>query len=437
LTKDVYLFGRDDKLADVCFMQAAFHSSVFFRLSKKHFELIKETSDDGEHVVYIKDWSSNGTFVNGELIGKGNKQVVQHNDQIAFPTSENQAYIFLDLEATSKEQEIYPKEIKEKFTISRVLGRGVCGEVRLAFSKGNECNKVAIKIINKRQFSLTDVGDRRDILEEVEILKKLDHPSIVKVFDAVDTPETLYIVLEFIEGGELFDRITSLKKLQEPLSKLYFYQMLVAVKYLHDRGFTHRDLKPENVLLSSSKDDTLIKITDFGICKFVGEQSLMKTLCGTPTYLAPEVLASDGNVPYEKECDCWSLGVILFVCLGGYAPFTERPNNPLKQQVMRGSFSFPEVVWQGISSEAKDLIKKLLNVDPSKRLTVAEALEHPWMKDEEVICKAKKLMEPDSKRTSMAPPTLTPTKRKAESSDSDTSTATKRQKSTDEETAIL
>ena len=434
LTKDCYIFGRDDK-ADVCFVEATFRKNPFFlRLSKKHFELIKETSANGEHIVYVKDWSSNGTFVNGVLIGKGNKHVIENNGEIALPTSENKAYIFLDLEATNKDQETFPQEIKERFTISKFLGRGVCGEVRLAFSKGNECKKFAIKIISKNKFSSSSACvNRRGDLEEVKILKKLDHPCIVKIFDAVETQENLFIVLEFVEGGELFNRLVDVKKLEESVAKLLFYQMLVAVKYLHDKGFTHRDLKPENVLLSSSNDATLIKITDFGLSKFVGEQSLMQTLCGTPSYLAPEVLASQGLKPYKKECDCWSLGVILYVCLAGYPPFASRANRSLNQQVMAGSYSFPDQFWRDVSDKAKDLIKKLLTVDPNQRLTVAEALEHPWIKDEKMIEKAKKLMEPDDKQTSMAPPTKTATKRK-NSSDSDTSTATKRHKSTDEDT---
>ncbi|XP_028396763.1 serine/threonine-protein kinase Chk2-like isoform X2 [Dendronephthya gigantea] len=426
LVKETYTFGRDIN-GDVCYAQKAFprgNSSFFQRLSKKHFQLLKETSENGEHIVYIKDWSMNGTFVNGGLIGKGNQQVIQNNSEISLAALENKAYLFLDLEATKIEQEMFPQEMREKFTISKVLGRGAFGDVRLAFSKGSECNKFAIKIISKKQFSNLKTSKRdTEVSDEVDILKKLDHPCIVKVFDVVDTPESFFIVLELVEGGELFDRVVSKSKLEERIAKLLFYQMLLAVK-------------PENVLLCSPDDETLIKITDFGVSKFVGENSYMETLCGTPSYLAPEVLTP---VPekrsYKKECDCWSLGVILYVCLSGCPPFSKQANNPLEKQVMEGSYKFPNNLWKNVSSEAKDLIRKLLTVDHRKRITVSEALEHPWIKDKEMIEKAEKLIKPTVDGRSMSPPSEKVTKRK-EATDSDQSSATsskRRKLSSDED----
>ncbi|PKU31517.1 serine threonine-protein kinase chk2 [Limosa lapponica baueri] len=218
-----------------------------------------------------------------------------------------------------------------------------------------------------------------NINTEIEILKKIDHPCLIKIKNFFEA-EDYYIVLELMEGGELYDRVSRPIKMKEATCKLYFYQMLLAVKYLHDNGIIHRDLKPENVLLSSSEETCLIKITDFGQSKILGETSLMKTLCGTPTYLAPEVLNSLGTAGYSRAVDCWSLGVILFVCLCGYPPFNEQNTRlSLKDQITRGEYTFISKEWKHVSDTALDLVKKLLVVDPSKRLTTEEALEHPWL----------------------------------------------------------
>ncbi|KAK3727806.1 hypothetical protein QZH41_008227, partial [Actinostola sp. cb2023] len=325
---------------------------------------------------FILFFSSNGTFINQEKIGRDKSQVLNNNDEISLSVTKNKAYIYQELGKTSEEQKNLPDDFKAKYTISKIIGRGACGEVHLCFAKGT-CQRFAVKVINKKQFSVNTPSTK----EEVDILKSLSHPTIICIVDVFETPDSLYIVLELVEGGELFDRVKKEKRLEEPSVKLLFYQMLTAVKYLHDKNVTHRDLKPENVLLASDKSDTLIKITDFGLSKMVGEQSLMKTLCGTPSYLAPEVLSSAGVGGYSKAVDCWSLGVILFVCLAGYPPFSEeiKPYT-LTQQICKGLFKFHKQYWDPVSKDAKDLVTKLLNVDPSKRLTVEKALQHPWMK---------------------------------------------------------
>ncbi|XP_059731989.1 serine/threonine-protein kinase Chk2 isoform X3 [Bos taurus] len=236
-----------------------------------------------------------------------------------------------------------------------------------------------------------------DVETEIEILKKLNHPCIIKIKDFFDA-EDYYIVLELMEGGELFDRVVGHKRLKEATCKLYFYQMLLAVQYLHENGIIHRDLKPENVLLSSPKEDCLIKITDFGQSKILGETSLMRTLCGTPTYLAPEVLNSFGTAGYNRAVDCWSLGVILFICLSGYPPFSEHKTQvSLKDQITSGKYNFIPEVWAEVSEKALDLVKKLLIVDPKARFTTEEALRHPWLQDEDMKRKFNNLLSEEDK----------------------------------------
>ncbi|XP_064128577.1 serine/threonine-protein kinase Chk2 isoform X4 [Loxodonta africana] len=285
--------------------------------------------------------------------------------------------------------------------MSKTLGSGACGEVKLAFER-KTCKKVAIKIISKRKFAIGSAREADPALNvetEIEILKKLNHPCIIKIKNFFDA-EDYYIVLELMEGGELFDRVVGNRRLKEATCKLYFYQMLLAVQYLHENGIIHRDLKPENVLLSSQKEDCLIKITDFGQSKILGETSLMRTLCGTPTYLAPEVLVSFGTAGYNRAVDCWSLGVILFICLSGYPPFSEHKTQvSLKDQITSGKYNFIPEVWAEVSEKALDLVKKLLVVDPKERFTTEDALRHPWLQDEDMKRKFEDLLLEENKST--------------------------------------
>ncbi|KAF6080776.1 checkpoint kinase 2 [Phyllostomus discolor] len=313
----------------------------------------------------------------------------------------NLVFVFFDL--TVDDQSVYPKELRDKYIMSKTLGSGACGEVKLAFER-KTCKKVAIKIISKRKFAIgseKEADPALNVKTEIEILKKLNHPCIIKIKDFFDA-EDFYIVLELMEGGELFDRVVRTRRLKEDTCKLYFYQMLLAVQYLHDNGIIHRDLKPENVLLSSQKEDCLIKITDFGQSKILGETSLMKTLCGTPTYLAPEVLNSFGTAGYNRAVDCWSLGVILFICLSGYPPFSEHKTQvSLKDQITSGKYNFIPEVWAVVSEKALDLVKKLLIVDPKTRFTTEEALKHPWLQDEDMKRKFQNLLFEENKSTAL------------------------------------
>uniref|UniRef100_G1N5B4 Serine/threonine-protein kinase Chk2 n=1 Tax=Meleagris gallopavo TaxID=9103 RepID=G1N5B4_MELGA len=386
---DEYWFGRN-KSCDYSFSKLGLSETGFYQnYSKKHFRIFREMGPKNSYVAYIEDHSANGTFMNRELIGKGKRLPLTHNSEIALSFQTNKVFVFSDL--TVDDQLVFPREFREKYIMSKTLGSGACGEVKLAFEKST-CNKVAVKIINKWKFMASGVREANpafNINTEIEILKKIDHPCLIKIKNFFEA-EDYYIVLELMEGGELYDRVSRPVKMKEATCKLYFYQMLLAVKYLHDNGIIHRDLKPENVLLSSSEETCLIKITDFGQSKILGETSLMKTLCGTPTYLAPEVLNSLGTAGYSRAVDCWSLGVILFICgsrCGNFSIFSRNEQNTqlsLKDQITRGEYTFISKEWKHVSNMALDLVKKLLVVDPSKRFTIEEALEHPWLQDEDM-----------------------------------------------------
>jgi len=332
----------------------------------------------------IQDLSSNGTFINGEKIGKNKKHVLQNNDEIALASKYHRVYVFID--PHEKEDTSFPDVVREKFIISKELGRGAYGEVRLCFTRGT-CNRFAMKIISKKNFSLVGTqanAFNQQIESECSILRALDHPCIIRLFEVFDTTQAVYIVMELVEGGELFDRVVAQGQLDEKTTKFLFRQMCLGVKYLHDRSITHRDLKPENVLLVQPEtNETIIKITDFGLSRFINETSLMKTFCGTPNYLAPEVLATRGESSYTNKVDVWSLGVILYICLVGYPPFSSSESGkPMNDQIINGLYTFPDEFWSDVSDSVKDLIRKMMCIDPVRRLTIDEVLQHPWLNDD-------------------------------------------------------
>jgi calcium/calmodulin-dependent protein kinase I len=230
-----------------------------------------------------------------------------------------------------------------------------------------------VKIINRA--SIPD-GDEEGIRREVSILQKLNHPNIVKVYDFFEEPERFYVVLEFLAGGELFDRIVEKSVYNEKEARDVFVLVLNALKHCHDQNIAHRDLKPENLLLASKNNDAEVKIADFGFAKKNTASNTLATQCGTPGYVAPEII--EGK-EYDVACDMWSMGVILYVLIGGYPPFHEDDQKKLFRLIRKGKYSFDPEYWDHISSDAKDLISKLLTVDSSKRYTCAQALLHPWI----------------------------------------------------------
>ena len=261
----------------------------------------------------------------------------------------------------------------DNYTLHNKLGEGAFSIVHLATKNDPIKTKVAVKIVDRTQLP---ADDEASLMQEVEILKSIDHPNIVRIFNFFPEKEKFYVVLEFAAGGELFDRIVEKTYYDEKEARDLSTILLKTIRFCHDKNIVHRDLKPENLLLASKEEDITIKIADFGFAVKSKGPSSLTTQCGTPGYVAPEILSSK---PYGKAVDMWSIGVIIFILLGGYPPFSDNNQSRLYKKIKAGQFEFHPDYWTAISSEAKDLITKLLTVDPEKRYSAEQALHHPWI----------------------------------------------------------
>jgi len=275
--------------------------------------------------------------------------------------------------ATSKSPSKVNKGFHELYILQNKLGEGAFSIVHLATKADKKQAKVAVKIVDRSQLP---AEDEASLLQEVDILKSIEHPNIIRIFDFFPEKEKFYVVLEYAEGGELFDRIVEKTYYDEKEARSLSTILLKAIKFCHDRCIVHRDLKPENLLLASKTEDITVKIADFGFAVKSKTDKSLTTQCGTPGYVAPEILLSK---PYGKSVDMWSIGVIIFILLGGYPPFSDNNQGKLYKKIKAGQFEFHPDYWGTISKEAKDLITKLLTVDPEKRFTADQALNHPWI----------------------------------------------------------
>jgi calcium/calmodulin-dependent protein kinase I len=263
------------------------------------------------------------------------------------------------------------KTIKEEFDFAEELGRGGFSVVVKATKKDTK-EVYAVKIIEKNQSE----EELQLLQREIDILKKLNHQNIISLKEVYDEKETIYLVMELVQGGELFDQIVSRGTYSESDAANIVRQILDAVAYMHDNGIAHRDLKPENLLCSGDEHNT-IKVTDFGLSKDFSTASL-RTSCGTPDYVAPEVLKGQ---PYDNSVDIWSIGVITYILLCGFPPFYGNTDQQIFEKILRVEYDFPSPDWDHISGEAKQFIKCILVPEPSKRPSAMAALELDWIKN--------------------------------------------------------
>ncbi|XP_023155524.1 calcium/calmodulin-dependent protein kinase type 1D [Amphiprion ocellaris] len=270
-------------------------------------------------------------------------------------------------------------DIKKIFDFKEVLGTGAFSEVVLAQEKLTG-RMFAVKCIPKKALK----GKESSIENEIAVLRKIKHENIVALEDIYESPDHLYLIMQLVSGGELFDRIVEKGFYTEKDASTLIRQVLDAVHYLHKMGIVHRDLKPENLLYFNPQDESKIMISDFGLSKMEGSGDVMSTACGTPGYVAPEVLAQK---PYSKAVDCWSIGVIAYILLCGYPPFYDENDSKLFEQILKADYEFDAPYWDDISDSAKDFISSLMEKDPAKRFTCEQALRHPWIAGDTALCK--------------------------------------------------
>jgi calcium-dependent protein kinase len=264
------------------------------------------------------------------------------------------------------------RDILEDYDFKKELGSGTYGIVYEAIHRVTN-ERRAVKAICKDQ-----VEDEEALKNELTILKQLDHPNIVKLYEIYEFGNDIYMVTELCEGGELFEFITKQRHLTEAQAAKIMRQMFSAVAYLHGRQVCHRDLKPENFLLKYNGDDSNIKLIDFGLSRKLRDNEVMSEPDGTPFYLAPEML--EGK--YNETVDNWALGVILYIMLSGSPPFFGHDNREILKAVSKGVYTLALKPFQRCSIEVKDLISKLLVRNMAKRYTASQAYNHPWVQQQ-------------------------------------------------------
>lgn len=267
-----------------------------------------------------------------------------------------------------------------------VLGTGSYAEVRKGLKKSTN-EVVAVKIIDKSGLSPREL---KGLSKEVDILKALRHKNVVRLFDWYEEPEVMYVVMEFVGGGELFTKIINHDApFTENDARHYIRTLASALKHCKERGIIHRDIKPQNLLLTSKEEGEELKLADFNLSIQLDPDSVnfsvIQTMCGTPNYVAPEILSGK---PYDFKCDVWSLGVICFLLLsGGYLPFFvdeegELGKELLLKKVKKAKWGFyPAEAWEHVSDSAKSFLRSVMEKNPEKRLNYTEVLNHEWMKD--------------------------------------------------------
>ncbi|KAL8570826.1 hypothetical protein ACOMHN_006975 [Nucella lapillus] len=265
-------------------------------------------------------------------------------------------------------ESIRDQAFEDFYAIGKELGRGATSCVFKCAHRGTGMNW-AVKIITKNV-------DKKVVSAEIGILLQMDDPYVIRLKEVFETPTQIFMILELVTGGELFDSIVSRGTYSEQDAAMALKDILSGVEYLHSRSVVHRDLKPENLLYESMTDQSKLKIADFGLSRVIESEVKLSTVCGTPGYCAPEVLLGK---EYNEAADLWSVGVIAYILLCGYEPFYSENETEMYRKIIKGDFKFDEEWWSDISENAKNLVRSLLIVEPRKRLTARDALKLDWV----------------------------------------------------------
>ena len=398
LRRPVLLLGRGPR-CDVQFVDA--------RISGQHCR-VNVTSTGAS----VTDLSTNGTWVNKQKLGKGNQRTLNHGDELALILARSRhstlglrrcAFVYHDMTLLRGDLFVREmakhKEVTNRYAFLRQLGRGAFGVVWLAQDNHTAGLKVAMKVVDKRKHQLSG-GSSQELFQEVTLLARLSHPQIIDVHAVMETPGHVLIALELAEGGDLKGlmeaRGSAPRGLGEACARDCCHQILQGIAYLHRMGVAHRDLKPDNVLLQhhpQGNEPPLLKLADFGLAKaFGGKRATMNTICGTPAYVAPEVLQQQaapqhaetggGNGSgYNCNVDLWSLGIVLFEMLSGALPFRTTPGAPHPfQQILAAARPGFRCRPPPHCSAAAGQLLQMMVAPASRRCNAAQALQHSWLR---------------------------------------------------------
>ncbi|KAF8095306.1 hypothetical protein N665_0337s0014 [Sinapis alba] len=275
-----------------------------------------------------------------------------------------------EIEIVSEDSNNNSNVLFGKYELGKLLGCGAFAKVFHARDRRTN-QSVAIKILNKKKLLATP-SLANNIKREISIMRRLSHPNIVNLHEVMATKTKIFFAMEFVKGGELFNKISKHGRLSEDLSRRFFHQLISAVGYCHARGVYHRDIKPENLLIDENGN---LKVSDFGLSALTDQirpDGLLHTLCGTPAYVAPEILSKKG---YEgAKVDVWSCGIVLFVLAAGYLPFNDPNMMNMYKKIYKGEYRCPK--W--ISQDLKRFISRLLDINPETRITIDEIVKDPW-----------------------------------------------------------
>ncbi|KAL3634459.1 Phosphoenolpyruvate carboxylase kinase 4 [Castilleja foliolosa] len=262
--------------------------------------------------------------------------------------------------------------LEREYRVGEEIGRGRYGVVSRCYSAvTGDC--FAVKSIEKRLIQ-DDAVDSLCLRNEAKLMLLVSgNTNVLGIFDVYEDDEFLHFVLEYCGGGDLFGRISGSAVIGESEARRVMVPLMEAIAHIHDRGVAHRDIKPDNILFNSCNE---LKLADFGSAEFFGNGELMSGIVGTPYYVAPEVVA---GMEYNEKVDVWSAGVILYIMLSGIPPFYGESAREIFEAVLRGNLRFPRSVFGSVSSEAKDLLRRMLCKDVSRRFSAEQVLRHQWM----------------------------------------------------------
>lgn len=349
---------------------------------QEHFLVTREVQIHGDDVQpAVLTCTDSSLFINNEKLTKGQSQILLHADIIELKSFKK--FQFVDVsDHNSFIHHEYPPEITNVLFVGAEIGTGLHGTVRLAHHP-KTFKKLALKAMTK------DVSRIDNILQEIQNMRKVDHPNILKLVTTIEDNDRVFLLTEYMGMGDMLNLLLSQpnRRLKESEAKYAICQVANGLHYIHNKNIAHLDVKFENILLEQKGDDIVYKLCDFG---FSSDQEMVKTSSGTLTYISPEALQ---DKPYSgKKSDMWSLGVVLFATLSGFLPFDEDYKST-QGSLLEFEVEFDDEVWKEISYEAKDLIVALLTKNPDNRLTSSKIWSNTWFDDRESLDRCTKLYQ--------------------------------------------